>query len=198
MSDLAFIDFPSQTKSEKARGGPREGNRLSCFLFGVGLTGILLAWAAPLHAAGLECPDHGPGAVPALVSPSQARVLIAGGGADIGNEIGELIFRLRAGHPGISYGELTNELIAAYCPLIAAEQPLSAQEKLNRLQKFIVLVRERLSPEIMPPPSAILANVLLTPDVYRALRNKADQTGQTPSEFMAALLTKAAAGEAAR
>jgi hypothetical protein len=50
----------------------------------------------------------------------------------------------------------------------------------------------------MPPPSAILANVLLTPDVYRALRNKADQTGQTPSEFMAALLTKAAAGEAAR
>ena len=37
--------------------------------------------------------------------------------------------------------------------------------------------------------------MLLAPDVYRALREIADRAGQTPSELMAALLTKAA-GEA--
>ncbi len=51
----------------------------------VGLIGaiFLLAWAGPLRAAGLECPETGTGAVPALVSPSQARLLTAGGGVDI-------------------------------------------------------------------------------------------------------------------
>lgn len=157
----------------------------------VGAIAVLLAWTGAVCAAGLECPQTGAGEVPALVSPVQAKVLIASGGVDIANEISELIVRLRAKNPGISYGELTNELIAAYCPLVSAEPSPSAQEKLNRLQTFTALVRERLSSEIKPAVSAVLAQVLLTPEVYRALRDKADKAGQTPSEFMAAVLTGA-------
>jgi hypothetical protein len=156
---------------------------------------LILAWAGPPRAAGLECPETGPGAVPALVSQSQARLLIAGGSVDIANEIDELIVRLKVEHPGISYGDLTNALIAAYCPLVSAEPSLNTKEKLNRLQKFETLLRQRLSSEIMLPGSLILANVLLAPNVYRALRDMAEHSGQTPSELMAALLTKAA-GEA--
>ncbi len=161
----------------------------------VGLIGAILvfAWAGQPCAAGLECPQTGKGAAPALMSPSQARILAASGGVDMANEIGELIARLRAERPEISYGDLTNALIAAYCPVVSAEASLSSQEKQARLQKFVALVRERLSSELMPPASSILANVLLSPGVYSALRDKAAQAGQTPSEFMAALLTKAAA-----
>jgi len=37
-----------------------------------------------------------------------------------------------------------------------------------------------------------MARVPLSPEVYGALREKADRAGETPSQFMAALLTKAA------
>ena len=102
---------------------------------------------------------------------------------------------LKAKRPGISYAGLTNAAIAAYCPLVANAPSLSAQEKLNQIQKFDALLREQLSSEIAPQVSSILAQVPLSLDVYRALREKADDAGQTPSQFMAALLTKAA-GEA--
>ena len=82
--------------------------------------------------------------------------------------------------------------MAAYCPLIAATS-LTPEAKLERLNTFGALVRKRLASETLAPGSSILAAVPLTPDVYRALRNKAEQAGKTPSEFMSAILTKAAA-----
>jgi hypothetical protein len=159
---------------------------------GIGIVSALFAPLCPASAgAALECPETGKGAVPALISPVQAKILAAGG-YDLGNETNELITRLRAERPGMSFAEITNELMAAYCPIIASTS-LSPEAKLTRLNTFGALVRERLASEIMTPESSILAVVPLTPDVYRALRNKAEQAGKVPSEFMSAILTQAAA-----
>jgi hypothetical protein len=108
------------------------------------------------------------------------------------NEIGELIVRLKTERPKITYAGLTNELIAAYCPVLSAETSIGTEEKLDRLRKFEAILRERLSSEILPPGSQVLTNVALEPEVYRTLRDTAQQSGQTPSEFITAILNKAA------
>jgi len=92
---------------------------------------LTFVWAGPLCAAGLECPEIGAGAVPALISPTQAKLLFAGGGVDMANEIGELIARLKQERPGITYGTLTNELIAAYCSVLSNDSSIGTQDKLG-------------------------------------------------------------------
>ena len=154
---------------------------------------LTAGFALSAHAAGIECPEIGKDAV--VLSSSQARLFTSGSDIDLANEIGELIVSLKTRRPGIYYASLNNAAIAAYCPLVANAPALDAQEKLNRIQKFDALLREQLSSEIAPQASSVLAQVPLSPDVYRALREKADDAGQTPSQFMAALLKKAA-GEA--
>ncbi len=154
---------------------------------------LLLGLASSAQAAGIECPETGKGAI--AVSPSETRLLEAGSDVDLANEIGELLVTLRAQRPDITYGGLTNEALAVYCPIIANAPSLDARQKLDRLRKFDALLRERLSSEIAPQESSILAQVPLSLATYRALREKADDAGQTPSQYMTALLTKAA-GEA--
>jgi hypothetical protein len=157
---------------------------------------LLAGFAVSAQAAGIECPEIGKDAV--VLSSSQTRLFTSGSDIDLANEISELIVSLKAKRPGISYAGLTNAAIAAYCPLVANAPSLSAQEKLNKIQKFVVLLREQLSSEIESQVSSILAQVPLSLEVYRALREKADDAGQTPSQFMAALLTKAAGDANAR
>ncbi len=174
-----------------ARVSPN-GRAIPALHFGIKLLSALLIFGcSPSAGAAFECAETGEGAVPALISPVQARIL-AGGGLDLANEVNELIVRLKAERPGISFEEITNELIAAYCPFIAATS-LSSEAKLDRVDSFGALVRKRLASETLAPGSSILATVPVTPDVYRALRSKADQAGKTPSELMSAILTKAAA-----
>ena len=126
------------------------------------------------------------------MSQSQARLLIAGGSVDIANEIDELIVKLKVEHPGISYLDLTNALIAAYCPLVSGIPSLSSQPEVESLAEIRgappskAKLGDHAAQILNPRPCAACA------DVYRALRVMADHAGQTPSELMAALLTKAA------
>ncbi|MGO9472900.1 MAG: hypothetical protein ACLPWS_05740 [Rhodomicrobium sp.] len=98
----------------------------------VELLSALLVFAWTGSAEALECPEIGKGAVARLISPAQARVLAGGGAADLGNEINEIILRLKSERPGISFGDITNELIAVCCPLIDRTS-LSAEAKRDRL-----------------------------------------------------------------
>jgi hypothetical protein len=151
---------------------------------------LMVCCALSARAAGIECPEAGAG--DASLPPSEARLLTQGSGIDISNEIGELIAILKAKHPGISYAGLTNAALAAYCPLVANAPSLDSRQKLNWIRKLDKLVREQLSSEITPQDYSILAQVPLSQEVYRALRVKAEDAGQTPSQYMAALLNKAA------
>jgi hypothetical protein len=157
------------------------------------LSGLLAVLPARGFAAGLECPEIGAGAVPNLLADSkQPQLVTSGNSVDLANEIYDAINRLQAERPNISYTDLTNVLIAAYCPLVAKAPQLTAAEKWQRMRQFEAILRQQLAADTMPPGSLIIAHVPLPPAVYRELRSQAATVDQTPAQFMAAILARAA------
>ena len=152
------------------------------------------ALATSAHAAGLECPEIGQAGVPDLASdPARAKLLLGGAGADLANEVSELINQVQLKEPGISNADLTNGLIAAYCPLVAQAPALTSAQRWSQIHRFEKAVQQQLSE--MPPGSMIVGNVPLPPAVYRRLRSQAEAAGQTPAQLMGSILTAAAGKE---
>jgi hypothetical protein len=154
---------------------------------------VLACCAIAAQAAGLECPVSSKGGLD--LSASQARLLAQGGDTDASNEISDLIVSLKTMHPDLSYDGLTNDAVAAICPAVASA-PIGEGEKRRRLTELVSMLRKQLSSEAPPRATSILAQVQISPEVYRSLRERADQAGQTPSQFMAAVLSKAASAQA--
>src|SRR6476660_7392218 len=98
------------------------------------LTGLLMGTlTTSAKATGLECPEIGHTGVPDLTSDaSRAKLLLGGSGTDLGNEISELIAQLQLKEPDISNADLTNGLIAAYCPLVAQAPGLTDVQRWSR------------------------------------------------------------------
>jgi hypothetical protein len=126
-----------------------------------------------------------------LADSTQAKLVTSGNSVDVANEIYDLINRVQIEEPNISYAELTNVLVAAYCPAVAKVPGLSAAEKWRRMHQFDALVRQQLAANMMPAGSLIIANVPLPPSVYRELRSQAATVHQTPAQLMAGILTQA-------
>jgi hypothetical protein len=157
------------------------------------LSGLLGCMASGGRAAGLECPETGPGEVPNLLAHvKQPQFMASASSADLANEIYDAINRLQIERPNISYTDLTNVLIAAYCPLVANAPQFTAADKWQRMRQFDAILRQQLAAETMPQGSLIIANVPLPPAVYRELRSQAAAANQTPAQLMAAILARAA------
>ena len=144
------------------------------------------------HASGLDCPELSPGAVPNLLTDVQIKLMTSGNKVDLANEINDLINRLQIEKPNIPNAELRNAAIAAYCPVVAKMESLSASEKWHRIRQFDTILEQQLAANMFPPGSLVLANVPLPPAVYRELRSQAAKVGQGPAELMAAILSRAA------
>jgi hypothetical protein len=67
------------------------------------------------HAAGLDCPELGTIAIPNLFADLQIKLVATGNTVDLANEINDAVNKLQIAQPNISYAELTNVAIAAYC-----------------------------------------------------------------------------------
>jgi hypothetical protein len=156
------------------------------------LSGVLGCLPARGHTAGLDCPEMGPGAVPNLLSDVQVKLVTSGNSVEVANEINDLVNKLQIEKPNISYAELTDVLVAAYCPAVANMANLTASEKWRRMRQFDTILQQQLAANMMPPGSVVIANVPLTPAVYRELRSQANSAGQTPAQLMAAILSRAA------
>ena len=118
--------------------------------------------------------------------------MTTGNNTDLATEIGGLIGRLRAQNPTVSDTEITNILIAAYCPVVAQKADASPAEKWELMRQFDRGLMQQLAATAMPQGSLIIANVPLPPAVYQNLSNQAETRGQTAADFMAAILTRAA------
>ena len=161
--------------------------------FALLLSGLFVCLPARSHAAGLQCPELAPGAISnPLADAKRAQLMATGNSTDLANEIYDLINRLQIERPNISYTELTNVLIAAYCPVVANAPQLTEAEKWQRMRQFDAVLRQQLSADTMPAGSLIIANIPLPPAVYRELRSQAADVNQSPAQFMAAILAKAA------
>ena len=156
------------------------------------LSGVLGCLPARGHTAGLDCPEVRPGIVPNLIDDVQAKLVTSGNSVDVANEIYDLINKLQIEKPNISYAELTDALVAAYCPAVANMANLTASEKWRRMRQFDTILQQQLAANMMPSASLIIADVPLPPPVYRELRSQAASVGQTPAQLMAAILSRAA------
>jgi hypothetical protein len=116
------------------------------------------------HAAGLDCPETGAGAVPNLLTDLQVKLMASGSGVDVANEIDDLINKLQLEKPNISYTDLTDILIAAYCPVVANQANITASEKWRRMRQFETILQQQLAANTMPTGSLIIAHIPLSRD----------------------------------
>jgi hypothetical protein len=160
--------------------------------FALLLSGLSIGLSARGHTAGLDCPETGPGAVPNLLTDVQSKLVMSGNNVDLANEINDLINKLQIEKPNISYAELTNVIIAAYCPIVANTASLTASEKWGRVRQFYSILQQQIAANTLAPGTLIIANVPLPPAVYRELRSQAAKVDQSPAQLMAAILSRAA------
>jgi hypothetical protein len=160
--------------------------------FALLISGLFVCLPARGHTAGLDCPETGPGAVPNLLTDVQSKLVMSGNSVDLANEINDLINKLQIEKPNISYAELTNVIVAAYCPVVANMASLTASEKWRRMRQFDTVLQQQLTANTLAPGTLIIANVPLPPAVYRELRSQAVKVDKTPAQLMAAILSRAA------
>jgi hypothetical protein len=165
--------------------------RLKHFAFAF-LLSLLVCMPGRGHTAGLECPEMGPSAVPNLLTDLQVKLMTSGNSVDLANEINDLINKLQIEKPNVSYAELTDIIIAAYCPVVANTASLTPSEKWRRIRQFDTILQQQLAANMLPPGTLIIANVPLSPAVYRELRSQAARVDKTPAQLMAAILAQAA------
>ncbi len=118
--------------------------------------------------------------------------LLGGAGPDLANEIGELINQVQLKEPAISNADLTNGLIAAYCPLVAQAPGLTSAQRWSQMHRFVQVLQQKSPRTTLPPGSMIIVDVPVPPTVYRQLRSQAAAAGQTPAQFMGSILAVAA------
>ena len=140
----------------------------------------------------LIAPKRGPGQFRTLLTDLQAKLVMSGNSVDLSNEINDLINKLQIEKPNISYAELTNVIVAAYCPVVANMPGLTAAEKWRRMRQFDAVLQQQLAANTLAPGTLIIANVPLPPAVYRELRSQAAKVDKTPAQLMAAILSRAA------
>jgi hypothetical protein len=144
-------------------------------------------------ADNLECPEIGPGRISDLIGDAAAGGLFTTESrVDLANEINESINRLQIASPTISWTDVQNVLIAAYCRVVARKPGLTATEKWGRMRQFDSVLERQIAANMMPAGTLIIANVPLPPDVYRELKSQAAASNQTTAQLMTAILTRAA------
>jgi hypothetical protein len=162
---------------------------LGLVLFAVSCCGA----AQSVAADNLECPEIGPGRVPDLIGDA------TGGGLtgtenfiDLANEINDAIGRLQITRPGISWADVQDVLIAAYCRVVAREPGLSSAEKWSRMRQFTGVLEREVAIDRTSSGGLVIARVPLSPEVYRELESQAAVTHLTATELMTAILGRAA------
>jgi hypothetical protein len=159
---------------------------------GVLAAGLLLAGHAAAQAGSLECPLAEEGRVSAAITAADTAILKSEDRIDLAAEINEIVNRLQLQRPGLSYAEIVNALIAAYCPVVAALPDLSDADRQARVTRFAALAQRLAPDESLPARSQIIASVPLPPDVYQKLAAEAASHNLTTAQFLARMLTRAA------
>jgi hypothetical protein len=115
------------------------------------------------HAAGLDCPELGTIAIPNLFADLQIKLVATGNTIDLANEINDAVNKLQIAQPNISYAELTNVAIAAYCHVVANTEGLTPSEKWAHMRQFDTVLQRQIAANTEPAGTLIIANVPLPP-----------------------------------
>jgi len=170
-------------------GGRRQGIGFGIMLFAL----LCCGGAQGFAAENLECPEIGPGQVPDLIGDGTGAGLTGTENfIDLANEINDAIGRLQIVRPGISWANVQDVLIAAYCRVVSREPGLSSAEKWGRMRQFTGVLEREVAVDRTSSGGLIIARVPLSPDVYRELESQAAGSHLTAAQLMTAILGRAA------
>lgn len=193
LSDQNVADIANYIRSAWANKAPTDATPALV----AGLRGQSQVGAAGTEAArAFDCPAVGSSLIPqAMATNAQASLMAAGGGADLDNKIRELVTQARGQQ--LSDTQITNMLVAAYCPAVANMAGLTDAQKRTRLTAF----SERLEDALASPATAatpanekVIVPVALPPNVMQEINAAAAAKHQTAADYMADMLAKQAAG----
>jgi hypothetical protein len=107
--------------------------------------------------------------------------------ATIENRVDDVIATLRA--QSVDASLIVDELIAAYCPVIAAETGLSTVERKARLANFSRQVTALVFPQT-PQVDAVIINLPLPPDLLQQVDDAARQAQLSRDAWLAQTIRK--------
>ena len=116
---------------------------------------LVLYLLVPLPAQAFECPVRQALPGPAVLQETSKRTqelttLLATG--DLGNRVPIIVADLRKRYPNVADAEVSNYLIAAYCPVVAKLSGLGDAEKQARVDRFASEVRTAGYSQAGPSP----------------------------------------------
>ncbi len=147
----------------------------SQFLLAAALA-IGLGAAQPALAAGaFECP------VRPVDQPAAVKALLpAGNGLDDPAKLNAAVGAMRA--QGVSQGVIIDNLIAAYCPLVAGNAALSDAQRATRVTRFASQIARTVY--ALDGADQIILDVSFPPSVVAAINAKASAAGVSPEAFI--------------
>jgi mono/diheme cytochrome c family protein len=116
----------------------------------------------PTTSGPATLPDAGSGVYDMLVGANAATIV---------NRVDEIVAGLRA--QNIDQALIVDTLLAAYCPVVAADTGLTSGQKKSRIDDFRQQVTRLVFPDAQPPVSDILVEVPVKPDVLQKLDHAA-------------------------
>lgn len=135
---------------------------------------------SPVAAKPLVCPEH-PVASSSSQVPELAAIVKSGDALDNVTQLNAAVATLRA--RGVSPAIIIDNLISAYCPVVAGNASLTDQQKTAKVRRFasqIVRVVYALD-----SAEEVILDVPFRPDVVNAINAKASAARVSPEEWVA-------------
>jgi hypothetical protein len=152
---------------------------LSTILACIGASGLAFASAT---AAPLTCPA--PTGPAALKDPSSLKDLYAGAtDATADNRLNELMAAFRAS--GTKPAFIVDDLVSAYCPLVAADTSLSDEQKVDRVRRFARQVTGLAYGFPAPDEVEVLVDIPLAPSILGQVDQAAARAGMSRDAWLA-------------
>jgi len=114
---------------------------------------------------------------------------------NISNKISEMLHQLHTNNPSISDADAINDLMVAYCPIVAKEGGSKSQMN-KKLHAFLDEVNEQLSSGEMPAGSKVLVKVPLPQETANQVLEDAKSSGQKPGAYLADKITGKSSSDA--
>ncbi len=107
---------------------------------------------------------------------------------ELGNRVGIIVAQLKRQHPDMDNTQIVDNVAAAYCPILKAEDGLSDAVRSDRMASFLAKLQSHLAKETLPEGSRILVQVPFSPEVLSQI----EAAAKAANEERATWIEKAA------
>ena len=180
---------------DRSSKSPRRSRRVSGLLIGaLGMALPLLCF--PAAASAIECPVMGAGGVAAVLPDWKSGDFpLDADDVTTADKIDAIVQRVRKDQPGISFPSLVNGLTSAYCAIVVQQPNRTDAQKRAQLTRFDKILELRIAAAQSGAQDQILAEVPLSASTMRAVSTAAASAHETPGQWMAEVVGKAAEGK---